>query len=265
MRTTFSLLFFFLTCGFFTSAPGETLQHAGYNVTADPSIAPDSKQVADLADAAIKSLAAAFPDWNVPEIVKNANLTIVVHARPTPRADEGTATLETGGVTGAQFAKLEMLAPSRHAAEARTNVGEAKDAQYFQRLLIHEISTIVFEGVSYGKAEGWRFHSAPSWFVQGLEQYVAFRETAAVQSLKLYVDRVLKDPKIVQSDFGLQVGEPYIGGTVVLAFMTDRYGWDSIQKLLMSPEPTFGVAMRKQLGVTADSFAAEFREWIALK
>lgn len=262
---TFAFLFFSVACGFFTLACGESLQRSGYSISADTSLARDSTQIAELTDSAISSLATAFPDWNVPGIIKAANLKIVIHAVPTPTANDGTATLETGGAKGAQFANLEILAPSRHPADARTNVGENKDAQYFQRLLIHEISTLVFEGISDRKAEGWRFHSAPSWFVQGLEQYVAFRQTSAKQSLQLYIDRVRQDPKIVQSDFGLQVSEPYIGGAVVLAFMDERYGWESIQKILLSPEPTFGAAMRKQLGVTADTFAGEFRRWVIPK
>ena len=265
MKTRSTLRLLALSFGLIASASGGSIQRSGYSITAETSVAADSKQIAGLADAAIGALAAAFPDWDVTGIIKASNLKIIIHATPTSRANEGTATLETGNDNGTPHARLEILAPSRHSATARTNVGEPKDAKYFQRLLIHEISSLVFERVAGRKPDGWRFYAAPSWFVQGLEQYVAFRQTAGKLSLQLYLDRVRQDANIIQTDFGLHVTEPYIGGVVLLAFMEERYGWDSIQKLLLSREPTFGAAIRKQLGVTADTFASEFQRWLTPK
>lgn len=248
-----------------SNADGETIQRPGYSVTADSSIRSDAEQVDHMTAVAIEALAKAFPNLGVPEAIKSYNLEIVVHATPTNEANEGTASLFTANENGKLSARLQVLAPSRHPPTARTNVGEPKDAPYFQRLLIHEISTLVFERTTGRKLAGWRFHSAPNWFVQGLEQYVAFRQTSAKQSLQLYIDRVRQDPAIVQTDFGLQVTEPYIGGTVLLAFMDERYGWPNIQKLLESSEPTFGAAIRKQLKATPETFTTDFQKWIGGK
>jgi hypothetical protein len=263
MKTPTLLSFLFLSAlCLHGHADNETIHRPSYRITADSSIRKDATQVDSMTATAIEVLSKAFPDWAVLEAIKNYNLEIVIHATPTNEANEGTASLYTANQNGSLSARLQLLAPSRHPPTARTNVGEAKDSAYFQRLIIHEISTMVFERATSRKSTGWRFHSAPSWFVQGLEQYVALREPSAKKSLQLYVDRVRRDPSIVQTDFGLQVTEPYIGGTVLLAFIEERYGWPSIQKLLESPEPTFGSATRKQLGVTLETFTTDFQQWL---
>jgi len=257
-------LFLFAACSV-AVVSGVTIQRPEYKIIAEDGIATDAKLVAGLTDSAIRAISAAFPNWGVPQAIQSYNLQIIIHATPTAAANEGTALLNTSNNNGVLAARLEILAPSRHSAEARTNVGEPKDQKYFERLLIHEISTLVFERLTAKKSSGWRFHSAPSWFVQGLEQYVAFRQTSAEQSLRLYIGKVRRDPEIVQTDFGLQVTEPYIGGTVLLAFIDERYGWPSVQKLLESSEATFGAAVRKQFGVTVESFATEFQSWLTQK
>jgi len=264
MKRAILLSFIFAICSP-TPGRGESIQRSGYIITADAGIAADAEQIAKLTDSAIHALSEAFPAWDVPQTIQSYRLQINVHATPTAEANEGTASLFTGNQNGNPSARLELLAPSKYPAGAQTNVGEPKDTKYIERLLIHEISTIVFERVTGKKPAGWRFYSAPSWFVQGIEQYVAFRQTKAGPSLQLYIDRVRKDPNIVQTDFGLQVSEPYIGGAALLAFIDERYGWPKIQKLLESPEPTFGAAIRKQLDVTSDGFAAEFQKWLKAK
>jgi hypothetical protein len=254
----------FAVC-FVAPASGVTIQRPTYTITADDSITADAEQVAELTDSAIRAISAAFPDWDVLQAIQGYNLQIVIHATPNDAANEGTATLFTSNSNGILASRLDILALSRYSAAARTNVGEPKEHKYFERLLIHEISTLLFERVTAKKSCGWRFQSAPSWFVQGLEQYVAFRQTSAKQSLQLYLDRVRRDPNIVQTDFGVQVTDPYIGGTVLLAFIDEHYGWPTVQKLLESPEATFGAAVRKQLGVTLESFVTEFQSWLTPK
>jgi hypothetical protein len=97
-----------------------------------------------------------------------------------------------------------------------------------------------------------------------LGTYVSLRQTKSAETLRLILARVRRET-IVQTDFGLQVSEPYIGGTALLWFMEERYGWESILKVVESPEPTWGSAMRSQVGVTADTFAADFQQWLDSK
>jgi hypothetical protein len=243
----------------------DALRRDAYTIEYPQGSLADAEQIDRFTSNAIGHLAKAFPDWDAESTFKRSKLRIIIHDARHQRANENMATLVSSWDGGRYAAELHLFAPSKHPPSARTNVGEPKDAIYFQRLLIHELSTILLDQATRAKPSGWKFHAAPNWFVQGLEQYVSYRQTGAAKSLQLYIDRVRRDPNIIQTEFGLQVTDPYIGGTVLLAFMDERYGWQNVQQILLSREPTFSTAIRNQLGITSDAFIISFREWLSSK
>ena len=263
---TKGLLLFLASCSY-VSAAEETVQRSGYCVVGDSSIRADLNQIAELTETAIKSLIDAYPDWKVREAVASAKFQVIVHRKPTEMAGEGLATLLTGSTDYAgkrRYARLHLLAPSSHSATAQTSSGAPMDEQYFLRTLIHEVSSVVVERVTIEKPTGWHWHSVPSWFGQGLGTYVSLRQTESTENLRRILVRVRREG-IVQTDFGLQVSEPYLGGTALLNFMEERYGWETILKVVTSPKPTWASAMRSQLGVTADAVTTDFQQWLSSK
>jgi hypothetical protein len=243
------------------AAASEQLKRPGYRLTFEAGFEADAKRLAVATDTAIELLGAAFHDWDGRGLLESANLEIIIYAMPTRQADEATTRLNTEWRGNQYFAKLHILAPSRVSTTALTTVGEPKDERYFQQLLVHELSSIISDRVSAKKPGGWHLYSAPGWFVQGLEQYLALSLTESKSTMEKYLERSRRDPRQVQTDFGIHVMNDYIAGTALVAFLA-REGLGPIKRLLLSPEPTFGKALRAEFKVDVITFGEQFQLWL---
>lgn len=239
----------------------EQLQCIGYHVTFDAGYETDAKQIAVTTDRAIDLLDEAFNDWNGRALIESANLEIILYAAPGRYADEARTLLHNGWRGDRYFAQLHILAPSRVSTSAKTTVGEPKDEKYFEQLLIHELSSIIVDRVTKKKPGGWHIYSAPGWFIQGLEQYLALSLTGSTTTMAKHLEIVRRDPRQVQTDFGLHVMNDYVGGTALVAFLA-RDGLGAIKRLLVSPAPTFGKALRTELNTDVTTFGEQFQEWL---
>ena len=221
-------------------------------------------------DDAITNLLDHFDHDGLDQLLRNVSVTIHLHAAPTPQANEHTATARTGtrdGKIATYYADIHLLAPSSMPEGLLTSAGLPKDEAYFQRLITHEYSTVPLQLITRAKPEGWRFSSAPSWFLQGYEEYLAYTASPGDQhdATEHIVSLVRQRPDRVQADFGLDVTDPYITGAVLVMFMHEQYGPERVHAILTSPEPGFGAAARASLGVSLDDFFAHWQAWIAVQ
>ncbi|MEO1009313.1 MAG: hypothetical protein AAFX79_12180 [Planctomycetota bacterium] len=235
-----------------------------------PSSAPDEDVafIRHALDAGIEQLVAYFDDDGLARAARDADVTVEVHATPNDRAGPNLATIRSGTIDGTMdtfFARLHFYAPSAHGPGLTTSSGEPKDGGYIERLVVHEYSTVFLGLASRRKPEGWRLRTAPAWFVQGYQEYLGLThsgETGRTRSLPRYVEIVKNDPDRVRNDFGFEVRDPYITGAVLLHFMHERFGADRVRAVLLGAQPTFGRAMREELGVDADAFLADWIVWL---
>ncbi len=215
-----------------------------------------------------ESLEAYFDDDALNTTLRLLSIRVVIHAEPDELANEYTATTRSGfanDAAGSYDAEIHMLAPSAHPQGLTTSIGEPKDRAYFERLAVHELSTVPLELATRIKSEGWRLRTAPAWFVQGYEEYLGMTcapGDAGKAALARRTAMVVNDPHQVDDSFGLDVRDPYATGAVLIRFMHEQYGAAGVRRVLSSHEPTFGRAMRASLGVDLDGFMRDWRAWL---
>lgn len=219
-------------------------------------------------DAAIANLLDHFNHDELEPLLRKVRVTVHLHATPTPQANEHTATARTGtrdGNVATYYADIHLLAPSSMPEGLLTSAGLPKDEAYFKRLITHEYSTVPLQLITRAKPEGWRFSSAPSWFLQGYEEYLAYTASPGDQqeAIKHIINLVKQQPDRVRADFGLDVTDPYITGAVLVMFMHEHYGSERVHAILTSPEPSFGAAARASLGVSLEEFFVDWQAWIS--
>lgn len=223
--------------------------------------------MADYLPGALERLREHFRAAELDEFVDGFKCDIHLHSQPTSLASETQATGINGttdGTDATYYLEIHLFAPSAHSSGAVTHIGEKKDAAYFERLLVHEYVAAVLDRITRAKPRGWRFHSAPRWFYDGYEEYLALvcsNEHSRTVTLPRYRAIVREDDDQVRNDFGLSVKNPYLGGAMLIAFMYDTFSAEKVHALLTSEERTFGLAVTSTFGVTLDSFYAAWEEW----
>src|SRR5262249_42597995 len=146
----------------------------------------------------------------------------------------------------------------------------AKDENYQAKVLMSEYITVGHYVVQDARTQagGWRYYSAPAWFVQGLQEYdgifhttVANRETTGAALLAL----AKAHPGVFQCcNSGLQVSDVYNGGAAFVTFLAAQFGENLHARLLRDDSPTFSAALENQ--TKPDSLQElfdKFQAWLA--
>ncbi|HYF00417.1 MAG TPA: hypothetical protein VEJ18_15975, partial [Planctomycetota bacterium] len=183
-----------------------------------------------------------------------------LHDTPNAQANPAIATAITQRSERGYEAEIHLLAPSRHPPGLLDNVGKPMDGDYFFRLVVHEYSTVFLEQIR--RRAGWRH--APDWFVQGYEEWLGLTRSTdrnRTERLDRYRKILKEDPARIDFSFGIDVREPYVDGVVLLDFLHAEFGRKRVQAILASPEPSFGRAMRKELGVGLSEMERRFVAW----
>ncbi|MFN0136365.1 MAG: hypothetical protein ACKVS9_09655 [Phycisphaerae bacterium] len=243
-----------------------------YRLVASPANKLDALLLAGTLDAGIARLVADYAAADADKLLRAATVEVRIAPAPTERADIGKATNMSSWNEGKCTATVHLLAPSAHPdlaapGAARTNSGEPMDAAYCQRVLMHEYSTVLLESITRSKPNGWSFWNAPSWFVQGSEEYLGVMYStphAREVTLPAYT-RITREGELVTNDFGIDVQSPYVAGPVLIAFIHERFGREAFIALLRSEAPSFGKAIRRTLNTTPDEFYAAWQAWLADK
>lgn len=240
------------------------LQTPHYRLHYDPAFVADAKKVQDYLDRGIAALKKEFAGHKPDALLEGIDCNIFLHPRPTDKASEHTATLMTGVFGDKYRAELDLLTPSAYGPGFRSHVGEAAGEDYFRKLVVHEYSTIFLERITRAKKGGWRFFSAPAWFVQGYEEYLGLTcsspQNRAVV-LPKYLQRQKGEPGRVVFGFGIGIADPYLDGPALMHFMHEEFGKERVQAILTSREPVFEVAIAKALGVSLEEFRQRWEAW----
>ena len=138
------------------------------------------------------------------------------------------------------------------------------DRAFPAHTLVHEYITVAQERVTREKPRGFYYYSAPSWFVQGLEEYEGIfnstetNRTATSSRLFDYVD----SNSFYCCPFG--TSNVYNGGALAMKFLADQFGSAFHVALLKSPQSTFEEALTQELadhGTTVPTMFDDFKRW----
>lgn len=246
------------------AAEWSTLETPYYRLRFAADKKSDADQIRGHLDRTIEALKKEFAAVNAEELLRGVDCQITLHTKPNARANEGLANISCGVVDGKYKAEMDLLTPSAYGKGALSSVGEPKGDDYQAKLVAHEYSSILLDRITRSKAAGWRFFSAPAWFVQGYEEYAGLmcsshhnREVVRGKYLKHHKD----DPRRVGIGFGVGVRDTYIDGATLLLFMNEAFGRDRVQAILASEKPTFEEAVPAALGVNLEEFANRWKEW----
>ena len=197
------------------------------------------------------------------------DIAVYLPPKPTRRAGRGHSTLVC--CLSDNTGEIHYLTPSAPAYGGGSlgSLGLSAD-DYHSKTLMHEYITVGHIRVGEeGKSKGFPYYSAPSWFVQGLQEYdgmfhsTVSNRTAGYERLLDYAEKSLRGTFY---DFGSS--SIYFGGTLLHRFLVEQYGEDIHLDLLTSEQPTFDLALDEQLarhGRTASEAFEDFQRWFQAK
>jgi hypothetical protein len=222
----------------------------------------DARQAHRFLELAVRSLNEEFEGVRIEEAMRDVTCELHLHAKTDDGPSAAQNYLRTEVRDGRYSAMLHLLAPSAYHADDRSNVGEPFDEVYFFKTLVHELSTIFLDLATRSKGSGWRFFSAPSWFVQGYEEYLALlrsSEHTRTVTLSKYIQKLRENPSRVRP--GFLVEDTYIDGSLLLLFLHETFGKARVQAVLMSRNPSFYGALSEELGLTDKELYERWDEW----
>jgi hypothetical protein len=221
----------------------------------------DARQLAADADDSLNRMALALRPLDS-QLMTHFDCTVVQFATPVAGvASAGQEQTQSDG--GSKSFRVFLIALSSIPPASRTLVGENKDEDYSHKTIADELSSVLLERVTRDKKAGWHFYQAPDWFVQGIEGYfgITYSTPHGLNlTLPRYVAKVCSNPKEVGFKHGVQVGNSYLGGLVLVDFLYDTYGADKVNALLVSPKATFDEAFADTFG-DFDSVRAQYGVW----
>jgi hypothetical protein len=177
------------------------------------------------------------------------HIDVYLYPEPNPTADTGKANLKCcSGKTGV----ISFLAPSAPIwtdFHGLTGLRLPKDENYQAKVLMSEYMTVGHYIVQDHRAKGggWRYYSAPSWFVQGLQEYDGIFHTSDTNrdttGAALLAWAKSHPGAFKCCDSGLQISDVYNGGTAFVAFLAAEFGEDIHARLLRDDSLTFMAAL----------------------
>lgn len=236
-------------------------EHEEFTLFYTPGLAEDGRIIGRLSQDSITRLLEQFSIDRATWQDRN-DLVIFVHGTIGDDAGPGNAVIRTTRSTNGVKGQIHVLAPSAHPAHVTTAAGLPFDDAYFAKLVTHEISTMFLEYLTSTKRSGWDIYSAPSWFVQGYQEYLGLTHSS-VDSKHIadaYHLRAKQDRDRV--NVILDVESDYIDGALLVEFLHDRFSDTAVQGLLNSAEPDFWTALFEETGLTVATLQAAYTEWL---
>ncbi len=205
------------------------------------------------------------------------DISVYLPPAPTQYTNRGLATLLCCSQNTGEIHYMTPSAPAYGVGALGSLRLPADD--YHAKTLIHEYITVGHTRVSADKPRGFRYYSAPSWFVQGLQEYdgtfhsTESNRTDGFEQLLDYADRRLQDTfhcchtlAFDSETFGTT--SAYFGGAFLMKFLADRFGEGIHVGLLKNEHPTFTEALTDELASRGSSVSeafGDFQRWFALE
>ena len=250
------------------------LKCENFDVHYSASIKNDAKKVKWFLSKAIESMTREFSNCSPKKLLSMSHIRVHVYSKETAKARAGRATLDYPRRSAKKYiGELHYFAPSKHPKTTghTTLLGEPFDDNYHWRVLAHEYGSVLLHLICATKQKGWNdIWSAPSWFVQGYQEYIGIECSsphARSVTKQRYVQNVVDRPEQVrlkegESGSSLIVDNVYIGGVALLIFMHDVYGRSACQRVLKSKKDAFEEALVSELGVSVDQLYERWLIWL---
>jgi len=202
-------------------------------------------------------------------------ISVYLHPVPTQNAGTSLANLQccSRDSNGTKTGTISYLAPSAPAWKdfaGTTSLGLPKDDDYHAKVLMSEYITIGHYVVQESRVPtgGWRYQSAPQWFVQGIQEYDGIFHTSgtnrAVTAGALFNWARNRPSTFRCCDSGLAISDPYNGGATFMAFLAAQFGEDIHRKLLLDTSTTFDAAFEKETKpYSISELFGKFQTWLA--
>lgn len=231
------------------------LEHTAWS--SPEALRPDLDVLRRFAAQALSALSTEFQDCGGIALLSDMKLGVRVHA-----GDGREACMDTTVANGEPHASLEMLAPSCQPAAARTNVNEPKNSEYVHKTIVHELSMLFLWQITRRKPTGWSFFSAPAWFTDGWEEFLALT-CSSNHSRKVTLPEYRRRVKSRWTREARPALDRYLDGAIILEFVHHRFGHTPMIDLLRAKAARFDVALRNILGVDEDRLLTQWRAWLA--
>jgi hypothetical protein len=202
-------------------------------------------------------------------------ISLYLYPAPTQYADVGLAHLHccSTGANGVKTGTISYLAPSALAwkgSPRMTSLGLPKDKNYHAKVIMSEYITVGHYVVQESRATtgGWKYYSAPEWFVQGLQEYDGiFHTTDANRDLtKATLFEWARNHPSVYACCSPHpsISNAYNGGATFMAFLAAQFGEEIHAKLLRDSASTFEAALENQTKpYHLTELFDKFRAWLA--
>jgi len=178
-------------------------------------------------------------------------------------------TTTANGVLTGTIRLLSRSAPIWKAAALSSSLGLPKTGDdYHAKVLVSEYIPIGHYAVQDSRASGgWRYYSAPNWFVQGLQEYDAiFHSTDSNSTMTR--QRLLQWAKASSTKFSccspnLTTSDAYNGGATIMAFLAAQFGEGVHARLLRNSANTFESALARETEpYSPQQLFEQFRKWL---
>lgn len=140
---------------------------------------------------------------------------------------------------------------------------EERHHRKLKKILTHEYTQVPLYKVRHKEQYGSSI-STPNWFTQGVSEYVATQQTTEkIRQFKLTETKSVRTMITDGRGYLSSVAEtPYNGGMLIVRYMVDQYGWDTVVKLFTTTEyDHFYPGLRKETGDDIRDFQNGWLDW----
>lgn len=249
--------------------PGSTVVRTpAYELHYMPQYRTDGERAARLLDNAVVVAGAKYGT-----VYRGVPCRVNLYPMPNSKASTSGALIESAvnalGVTACTVHVLTWSAPDWQTA-GQSTMGDPKDIEYWNALLVNEYITIFHSLTSADKPVGFREGSAPNWWLQGIEAYDGYYHStdASLARVRGFMGdgRVSAQDVIccesLRGDVALQVTDDYQDGLPLVSFLAQRFGEDVHRRLMRSGRATFYEALVEETGATIPSLFAMYSDWV---
>ena len=245
----------------------QTARTAAYTLHYDGGRETDAEMIGRFLKTANARIAGEFRAHEPDVLLEGVKLEVFLHPRAGEMASESHATMTSNLARQDYEAAIHLLTPSAYGPRDSAAPRRDVDKDYLFRQVVHEVSALYVQRLILAKPEGWNYDAAAPWFLQGYDEYLAGIHGRRDEDVTLasYRDEVRHDPGRVTFDRGIQVGNPYSDGAVVVAFLHDMFGRDAVQNIWLSPEPTFERALLTSLDTDYSELEKRWHLWLGAR
>jgi len=174
------------------------------------------------------------------------------------------------GIKSGTIRLLSLSATVWKQANLKSSLGLPKAGEdYHAKVLMSEYIPIGHYAIQDSRVSGgWKYYSAPEWFVQGLQEYDAIFHTTDLnrtQTAKTLLEWAKRNTvKFSCCSPRLDISEAYNGGATFMAFLAAEFGEEIHARLLRNPADSFEAALASETRPhTLVQLFDRFQKWLA--